>query len=130
MLSAIEKKQVYDHLGYGQLSTPTSMSIGDPSVTFARYRLDQNLLLLDAAGEPAVRRALDRLECIEIQMDKVRDAILVSKSGSTVFRDDAIPQLEGQYERYQLRLADAVNAQVNPVSEQARGAGTRVNEPG
>lgn len=130
MLSAIQKQQVYKHLAYGQLRTPTTMSIGDPSVTFARYRLDQNLGNLDASGEFAVLQTLERLECIEAQKFEVMKSIIVAKTGSTVFRDDALEKLDDQYLIYQLRLADMVNAQVNPVSEQARGAGTTVSEPG
>lgn len=129
MLSQADKERVYYHLSYSALSLPTELSLGDPTaVTQQRWILDRHLLEFRESAEPLLIRTLDRLDCIERDMDKVRSAIVVRKSGQTEFRDDAIDLLEIQYKRFVRRLADQLSAQVNPVSNEVQGQSGGVRE--
>ena len=126
-LSERQKQRVYYHLKYTQLTTPTTLSLGDPSVTMAKFRLDQNLANVLPITEVDVIATIDRLDCIEGQLDTMRgSAPWVSSVGSTEFDfETGLSVLEVEYRRYQLQLADQLAAQINPVSatEQDRYGG-------
>lgn len=118
-LSDQDRGRALYHLNYALLATPTALSLGDPTVTQAKFLVEQNMLNFDDKHEGLVIQTLDRLDCIESEMDAVRGALIISRSGDTEFRDDALPQLEEQYERWQFRLANILAGQPNPVSVNA-----------
>jgi hypothetical protein len=119
MLTRAQINLVLEHLDYTLLTLPTSLSAGLPVVTQADFLARNNLNNLDPLAEPRVLQAVERLECIHKQMDEVRSTMSLQRTGGTVFRDDALDQLDGQYKRFQRRLADLVGAQPNPVSNAA-----------
>jgi hypothetical protein len=116
MLTGAQINLVLEHLDYTLITLPTSLSAGLPVITQADFLVRNNLNNLDPAAEARVIKAVGRLECIHNQMDEVRDTMSLQRTGGTVFRDDALDQLEGQYKMFQRRLADLVGGQPNPVS--------------
>jgi len=118
MLTERQKQRIYYHLQYTQLTTPTTLSLGDPSVTMAKFRIDQNIANILPISEPDVIATIDRLDCIEKQLDQLRgSAPWVASVGSTKFDFEAgLFTLQEEYRRYQLKLADQIAGQINPVS--------------
>ena len=118
-LTERQKQRVYYHLRYTQLTTPTTLSLGDPSVTMAKFRLDQNMANVLPITEVDVIQTIDRLDCIDAQLDQMRaSAPWVSKVGSTSFDfETGKLTLDAEYRKHQLRLADQLASQINPVSE-------------
>jgi hypothetical protein len=121
MLTELERKRVLYHLDYALLSLPTTLGLGLPIVTQARFIVEQNMLNVDAASEPLIRQVLGRLDCIEREMDQARGALVMSRTGDTYFREDAIERIEIQYAKWRNRIADMLGAQQNPVSNAATG---------
>ena len=121
-LTERQRQRVLYHLQYTQLSTPTTLSLGDPSVTLARFRVDQNLTNLLPITEPDVIATIDRLDCIETQLDQLRaSAPWVAAVGTTKFDfETGLLVLEDQQQTYRLKLADQTSSQINPVSNWAQ----------
>lgn len=120
-LSEADQERARYHLAYSSISTPVSLSLGDVTITQARFIIDRHLAVVKESAEPLLIRTLDRLDCIEKEMDTVSSALVTSQVGTTKFRDDALEQLEGRYRRYQERLADMLASMINPVSNEILG---------
>lgn len=121
MLTNAERKRVLYHLDYALLSLPTTLGLGLPIVTQARFIAEQNMLNFDADGEPQLREVVARLDCIIREVDKARGALIMERTGDTVFREDAVERLWIEYGRWVLKLADMLGTQRNPVSNAAAG---------
>ena len=121
MLTEAERKRVLYHLDYAQLTLPTTLSLGLAIVTQARFIVEQNMLALDPQSEPTVREVIARLDCIILEADEARRSLIVIKSGSTEFREDAVERIWLEYERWMRKLGDMLGAQQNPVSAAAIG---------
>jgi hypothetical protein len=121
MLTELERKRVLYHLDYALLSLPTTLGLGLPIVTQARFIVEQNMLHVDAASEPLIREVMGRLDCIVRETDQARAALVMSRTGETHFRDDAIQRIDLEYAKWVRRLADMLGAQQNPVSNAATG---------
>ena len=121
MLTVAERKRVLFHLDYAQLTLPTTLSLGLPIVTQARFLVEQNMLFLDPASEPIVREIIARLDCIILEADKARQSLIVIKTGTTEFREDALERIWLEYKTWIDRLGGALGAQQNPVSAAAIG---------
>jgi hypothetical protein len=121
MLTELERKRVLYHLDYALLSLPTTLGLGLPIVTQARFIVEQNMLHVDAASEPLIREVMGRLDCIVRETDQARAALVMSRTGETYFREDAIQRIDLEYAKWVTRLADMLGAQRNPVSNAATG---------
>jgi hypothetical protein len=121
MLSEAERGKVLYHLDYALLSQPTTLDLGLPIVTQARFMVEQNMLRLDPGREPLVRTVIARLDCIIAEKDAARRALVMVRTGETEFRAEAQMLLDQEYDRERRRLADMLGAQLNPVSNQALG---------
>ena len=122
-LSTTQRLRILRHVDYALLSTPTTLSLGSPTITQARFIIEQNLLNLDEAAEKLVLTDLERCDRIECQMDQVSQAMIVRKQGETEFRDDALEQLRDRYNDYTGRLTNMLAAQKNPVAQPSIGSG-------
>jgi len=121
MLTEAERKRVLFHLDYALLTVPTTLSLGLPIITQARFLVEQNMLAIDPQSEPAVREMIGRLDCIILEMDQARRALIISETGGTKFRENALQYLEIEHDRWRTRLGDMLGAQQNPVSQAAIG---------
>lgn len=119
MLTEAEISRVMFHLDYPQISLPTTLSLGLPVITQARFIIEQNLRFMDPRGEAVIRECSSRLDCILLQIDQARGALIVQRTGDTVFRDDAVEHIWMEYKRWRNKLSDAAGAQPNPVSNSA-----------
>lgn len=119
MLTEQERRRVLYHLDYTQLTLPTTLSLGLPVITQARFVIEQNLRYADAGAEPIVREIVARLDCILLEIDKARAARLVERTGDTYFRESALDDLWWEYGTWRKKLADTLAAQPNPVSNSA-----------
>src|SRR5690554_2708354 len=103
-LTEAERTSVYKHLKYTVLTTPTTLSLGSPQVTQAKFVLDQNLLNITPAGEASIRETLAKLDCFERKIDEIIEGVDVAGMGTIRFRQgDALLDIEDVYRRYQLR---------------------------
>jgi hypothetical protein len=124
MLTEAQRKRVLYHLDYALLSLPTTLGLGLPIVTQARFIVEQNMLFLDPSAEPFVHEVVGRLDCIIREMDQARGGLMIERTGDTVFRAEALPMLKIEYKDWVMRLADMLGAQSNPVSNRnAAGMG-------
>lgn len=121
MLTGLERKRVLYHLDYALLSLPTTLGLGLPIVTQARFVVEQNMLNVDPDSEPLIREVMGRLDCIIRETDQARQALVMSRTGDTHFREDAIQRIDLEYAKWVTRLADMLGAQRNPVSNAATG---------
>lgn len=121
MLTEAERKRVLFHLDYAQLTLPTTLSLGLPIVTEARFLVEQNMRALDAAAEPIIREIIARLDCIIREADEARRSLIIKKTGQTEFREDGLDRIWLEYERWMRKLGDMLGGQRNPVSNAAVG---------
>lgn len=121
MLTDAEQQRVLFHLSYTQLSTPTTLSLGLPIVTQARFVVDMNMFHIKPMAESVVREVIAKLECILKLIEQAQAGLLIKRSGDTEFRDDAIDRLWIEYSTWRSKLADALGTQVNPVSNELAG---------
>jgi hypothetical protein len=119
MLTEQERRRVLYHLDYPQISLPTTLSLGLPVVTQARFIIEQNVRFADPGGEQIVREILARLDCILSEIDQARRALIIAQTGDTKFREDALPLLWIEYGTWRKKLADTLASQPNPVSNSA-----------
>jgi hypothetical protein len=130
MLTTAQKARVFFHLDYAQLSTPTTLSLGLAVVTQARFVIEQNLEYLDPTREGIVLEIVAQLDCILAQRTGFRQSLEVTAVGSTKIRGpEAFAQLEDEYRLWRNKLADALAAQQNPVSNAAAHGRGGVIEP-
>lgn len=119
MLTELERKRVLYHLDYALLTIPTTLSLGLPIITQARFIVEQNSNNIDPQSEPFIRKCLTELDCCEAEATKARQALIISRAGDTTFRDDAIDRIWLEYGRWVRKLADILGGQRNPVSNAA-----------
>lgn len=119
MLTEQERRRVLYHLDYAQLSLPTTLSLGIPVITQARWVIEQNVRFVDPGGEQIVREVVERLDCILKDLDRARSSLMLERVGDTVFREDAVERLWMEYRRWCSKLADTLASQPNPVSNAA-----------
>jgi hypothetical protein len=119
MLTEQERRRVLFHLDYPQISLPTTLSLGLPVITQARFIIEQNVIFADPGGEPIVREIVQRLDCILLEIDQARKALIIKRTGDTEFREGALDQLWWEYGTWRKKLADTLAAQPNPVSNSA-----------
>ncbi len=119
MLTEQERRRVLYHLDYPQLSLPTTLSLGLPVITQARFVIEQNVRYADPGGEQNVREVVARLDCILQEIDQARRSLIIKRTGDTEFREDAVQFLWIEYGTWRKKLADTLAAQPNPVSNSA-----------
>lgn len=116
MLTPLTRKRVLYHLDYAQLTLPTTLSLGLPITTLARFVVEQNMLNFDELSEPLLIRVLDQLDCCEREAIEARQALLIKRAGETEWREDAVDRIWLEYKRWMMKLGDMLGSQQNPVS--------------
>ena len=119
MLTETERSRVLYHLDYPQISLPTTLSLGLPVITQARFVIEQNLQFIDPRGEVIIRECIGELDCILRQIAEARKALILKRTGDTEFREEACMYLWMEYGTWRKKMADACASQPNPVSNSA-----------
>ena len=121
-----ERERCRYHLGYLNTSTAASIHLGIPAASQPLFLLESAMNLLLPSGELRVRSLLAKLDSTEQRIFEAQERLAARKVGEIDLNRDECEQLEGEYRRWQLRLARQFGVSPNPFDPSGRGGGINV----
>jgi len=123
-LDDAEKERVRYHLGYPQQTALASIQLGIPRPLQTAFLVEQAMSLLLEAALPRVRSMLKIMDDIEAKLVDAQDRLAAIQLADLKLREDEPSQLEREYVRWGMRLADVVGAPIYAYSTRYRAAST------
>lgn len=115
-LTEQDKERCRYHMGYLGVAAAPSISFGIPRLSQTMYLLEQSMSNLIELVVPRVRSIMDVMDGLERQLVEAQERLAATKLEELSLNKSETSQLEGEYQRWGLRLADVMGAPVNPFS--------------
>ncbi len=112
-----EKERCRYHLGYLGVSYAGSISLGIPRPIQTLFLVETAMNNLVMYSEGRVRELLGRLDATEERIFSSQERLAASKLGEITLRDNEPDQLENEYQRWAMRLADVMGCPLYPYSK-------------
>lgn len=129
-LTEQDKERCRYHMGYLGVAAGPSISFGIPKLSQTLYLLEQSLANMIELAVPRLRSNLDVMDGIERKMIEAQDRLAAAKLEELELNKSECNQLEGEYQRWGLRLADITGAPVNPFSARYSGLSGSAGQAG
>lgn len=124
------KARVRSHLAYPQISQPTIMTAGVPSIGEAQYLFERMMNnIYDANAVEQVKSYVQVMDTIEQNLANVACLVKAKVVGDIQPNLDAGEYLEREYVRWGWRIADLLSVCPNPYSQRYGAGGTGLNVP-
>lgn len=122
------KARVRSHLAYPQISQPTIMTAGVPSIGEAQYLFERMMdHIYDAYAVETVKSYVQVMDSIEQQIANVACLVKANVVGDIQPNVDAGEYLEREYVRWGWRIADLLGVMPNPYSVRYGAGGSGIN---
>lgn len=121
-LDAAEKDRVRYHLGYPSVQAAASIQYGIPRPIQTAFLVESAMNLLIEEALPRVRSLLKVMDDIETKLIDAQDRLAAIQLSDLKLREDEPSQLEKEYVRWGMRLADVVGAPIYAYSTRYRSA--------
>lgn len=130
-LTEDEKSAVLQHLGYAAGVEHSLISSG-PIFAVLSYRtnLQASLERVTSYGETQIRDLLGYLDSIEAKLRSAQTRLAASAIGTIRTNHDEPGDLEHEFRRWALRLAELLGCSPNPLSARFSGSGANVPRRG
>lgn len=115
-----EKAKILRHSGYPDWSSlALAWGVSFPTAIEPQYFLRDAFNRISDAGLELVRMDLQQCDEIERQLIDARKRLKALRVGDITLNPEEIPVLEGQLEKWKVRLLNDFGAQFNPYRQQA-----------
>lgn len=121
-LDAAEKDRIRYHLGYPSVQAAASIQFGIPRPIQTAFLVESAMNLLIEEALPRVRATLKVMDDIETKLVDAQDRLAAIQLSDLKLREDEPSQLEREYVRWGMRLADIVGAPIYAYSTRYRSA--------
>jgi len=103
-----------DHLGYLSTAPAASISLGFPRANQPLFLVEMAMNLILPEAEPRVRSILTVMDGIECRLIEAQERMAASEVGEIKTNPREATMLEGEYRRWQGRLARILGVYPNP----------------
>jgi hypothetical protein len=124
-----EKERVRYHLGYPEVQPAASIQYGIPRPAQTAFLVELAMNNIIDAALPRVRSLLKIMDDIEAKLVDAQDRLAAIQLSDLKLREDEPAQLEREYVRWGMRLADIVGAPIYAYSTRYRIAMTSGSIP-
>ena|SRR3990167_6965767 len=125
-LTQQERVRIRMHLGYLNVSAVSTFVLGTPAAVETQFIIEgaMDRVLLEAEG--LVRELLGICDTVLAQKVEGLEAMQVDSIGDIAVRKNHQVQLDGEYDKWRGKLADALGVFVNPFEKWSGGGGINV----
>jgi len=129
MLTDQEKERCRYHLGYPEMKAVASLQFGIPRPMQTAFLVELALDNVMTVAEPRVRQILSVMDGIESSLVDAQTRLAAISLGDIKLRQDEPGQLEREYVRWGMRLADILGCPIYPFSTKYAQTMNGINIP-
>lgn len=127
MFSEHEKARIRYHLGYTNVTSVSTFSLGVPANVQTTYLLEGAFNKMLPEGETLVRELIPRLDAIDLQIFENSEFLVAASVDEIQMRPDEMQRLIDRYEWCRRSLGNAMGVPPNPFDQRFVGGGTSIN---
>jgi len=120
-LNAMEKERARFHLGYPEVQPQASIAYGIPRPIQTAFLVEMSMSNLIEEACDRVRRVLKIMDDVETKLVECQMRLAAMKLGNLELRENEPDQLEHEYVRWGMRLADILGVPIYAYSTRYRG---------
>lgn len=125
-LTATEKERARYHLGYPEVQAAASIQFGIPRPIQTAFLVETALANLIEEACDRTRRVLKAMDDIETKLIESQARLAAMKLGNLELRENEPDQLEHEYVRWGMRLADILGVPIYAYATRYRaGSGSK-----